>query len=303
MAVSSVSTNTTTGFSGSFTNGVVSRIEAQAYKEMYDMGVLPKLVRRIGQGQKGSAFLFPYFDPSTIAAAASSLTETNDFLTTTALTNASVIVIASELGVRSDVTDALKESAAVDIPGEIARQHAISCAVKMEKHILGRMSGGFTTNASVCGTNATNGFTYSHYAAAKSKLRAAALTVPGRLTAVVPEYSWFKTAQSTFSQTYASTMGKPGEQVLGNFYVDTLWGDVDVYRHSLAFVSATSYANGYMFASDAIGLWTPRDFRLEKQRDASARADEIVSTLRAGAKVLINAYGLNLKMYAKAPSV
>jgi hypothetical protein len=62
-------------------------------------------------------------------------------------------------------------------------------------------------------------------------------------------------------------------------------------------MAAATIGSGYMFVSDAVGLWTPRDFRMEKQRDASARADEMVSTHRVGAKVLIPNYVAKMKMY------
>ena len=70
-------------------------------------------------------------------------------------------------------------------------------------------------------------------------------------------------------------------------------------RRSRALVTASSAAYGYMFVSDGLALWTPRDYRLEKQRDASLRADEIVSSMRAGAKALHAGYIQRLRLYSK----
>lgn len=294
--------NATTGFPSGFTTGVINRIEAQAYKMLYDEGVLIKLLKPIGQGAKGSAVVYPYFDPSTFAAAGSDLSEVNDFVNYTQLTNASVIIVASELGVISFVTDIVKEDAVVDIPGEVARQQGLTCAVKAEKHCLNRISGAITTGT-LSGSGTTYGFTFSHYAAAKSYLDAAALTVPGRKMAVVPSYSWYWTAKSTYtSGSYAGAIPTVGDTVVSKYYVQTLFGDIDIYLHSLAYVSESSTAAGFMFVKDAIGLWKPRDFRLEKERDASARGDEIISTFRIGAKVLHSGYCKRLKMLATAPA-
>lgn len=296
--------NTTTGFSG-FTQGVVNRIEAEAYKMLYDNTLLAGLCKSVGKGAKGSAMIYPYFDPSTFATAASALTEANDFVNYTALTNASVIIVASELGITSFVTDILKESQNVDIPAEIARQQGIACAVGLEKHILGKLSAGLTTGT-ITGTNSTNGFTFAKYAAAKTLLDAAALTVPGRKHAVIPTYSWTYTTTGLLNSTSPTSIfnvnGPIGDGVASKFYLSTIFGDVDIYGLGVAYITASTTAAGYMFVTDGVALWKPRDYRLERERDASARGDEIVSTFRAGAKVLHTGYCKRLKMYASAPS-
>ena len=278
-----------------FTEGVVSEIHEKAYKMLYEAGLTRHLCKPVGQGAKGDQVKVPYFNPTTFAAAASVLTEANDFTTTTALTNASVIITASEFGIGSFLTDVTRESSIVDIKEEIARQQAIGVSAKLENHILAAMGTGFVTGT-VTGTNSTTGFTFSDYAKARAKLKRKILTVPGRKSAVIPEYSWYYTAVSTFSQTYASAMGSVGNKVLDQYHVQTLFGDTDVYFSN--YIADATAAVGFMFVRDAIGLWTPRDYKLEPQRDASARGDELISTMRAGAKVMIGAYGVRMKMYS-----
>jgi hypothetical protein len=291
----------TDGFSAHLTQGVLNRIEAAAYKMIYDEGILPKLFTQVGKGQKGGAVIWPYFDPSTIATAASTLAEENDFVTWTQLTNASVIIVASEFGVASLLSDTVSESGTFDFEAELARQQALGVAVKLEKHCLAALSAGFTTGT-ITGTGTTTGFTFAKFAAAKSKLDAAALTVPGRKVAVVPTYGWYLTALGTYSATYASVMGSKGAEVQSKFYVDTLFGDIDIYTEGLAYITASTTAAGYMFSRNAVAMWKPRDYRIEPQRDASKRATEFTSTMRAGAKTLVAGYGVRLKMTASAPS-
>lgn len=292
-----MATKTYEGANG-LTRGVISDIEENAYKMLYDGLLVPKLGTPVAQGEKGKSCIYPYFDPTTFAAAASVLTEQNDFVNYTALTNASVILTASEIGITSFVTDIVKEDAKVDIPSEIARQQAIGVNAKYEAIAIAGLAG-FTTGTTT-GSNAGTGFTFKHYAAARSKLDGRILTVPGRKMAVIPTYSWFYTAKSTFSQTYASAMGPVGEEVVRRFYIDTLFGDVDVYRSN--YVTASSNSVAHMFVREALGVWTPRDYRLEKERDASARGDEVVSTMRVSVKVLINGYGLRMVHYALVPT-
>jgi len=284
---------------GGFTSEIVKQINEQAYLMIHEGLLVPKLGREIGKGQKGSTVHYPYFDPTTFSNAASTLTEANDFVNYTQLTNASVILTASEFGLISFLTDTTVEGGTMDFAGEIARQQAIGVIAKYERHCLAALSAGFVTGT-VTGTNSTNGFTYTHYAAAKSKIDGKILTVPGRKNAVVNEYSWFYTAKSTFSQTYAAAMGPVGDEIVKRYHINTLFNDVDVYRSN--YISASITAPGYMFVKDALGIWKPRDYRLETQRDASARGDEAVSTMRGTAKVLIGSYGVRLKMYASTPT-
>jgi hypothetical protein len=308
MAITQLNVNTTTGWSAAgFTQGVVNRIEAEAYKMMYDEGLLAKLLKPVGNGQKGSAIIFPYFDPTTLLASYVVQAEATDMTVKTAITNASAIIVASEMGIRSDITDTLKESQAIDIPAELARQHGIAAAVNKEKHILGRMASGVTyTAASIAGITGTTPFTFAKYAAQKNKLDALALTVPGRKHAVVPSYSWYWTTNPLTTSTTPSSIfnvnGPLGTEVASKYYVSTLFGDIDVYTLGLAYMAAATIGTGYMFVTDGVGLWTPRDFRMEKQRDASARADEMVSTHRVGAKVLIPNYVAKMKMYNITPT-
>jgi hypothetical protein len=280
---------------------VITPIYESALKMQYEANLTRHLCKKIGAQGQGGWIHYPYFDPSTFATAASTLTEANDFTTYQQLVNASVIIAASEFGEAAFLTDRAREAAKVNLDDETGRQLGIGIARKLDLHILAAMSAGFTTGT-VTGTNSTNGFGYSHYAAAQSKLAAKALTVPGTYKAVVPEYSWFYTAKSTFSETYAAAMGDPGKEVLQKFYIRRLLGNIDVFRMPLSLVSATSLAAGYVFASEGVGLWIDRDLKVETERDASKRGDEIIATLRAGAKVLIGGYGVRLKMYANAPT-
>lgn len=281
-----------------FSKGIVREIYGPAYKMLYESGLLRHLVKEIGKGQKGNLAKFEYFDPSTIAAAASVLTEANDFLTTTALANASVIITASEWGIRTDITDRLRESSAFGFKEEAARQHGIGVARQMELSILTAMAAGFTTGT-ITGTS-TSGFGIRKYMAAKTNLDNNILSVPGRKHVVIHPNNWYYTAASLFSTTYASTMGDLGNEVLKKHYLKTLLGDIDVYRSN--YITASTNTSTYMFVTDAVGVWIPRDFRLEAERDASARANELVSTMVGGAGVLIGSYGIPMKQYGAAPS-
>ena len=199
---------TSAGFSEHFTQGVIDRIEAQAYKMLYDEGVLPKLCKRVGQGSKGSAVIYPYFDPSTFATAASNPAETTDLTYNYQLTNASVIILASEFGIISTVHDTVKEDSIVDVPGEIARQQGLAVAVRLEKHILAKIAAGVTTgtitgtvsdpagavipNTSVIVRNMATGAVYNTVTTGTGNYTVPALPVGGySLTVAAPGFNQY----------------------------------------------------------------------------------------------------------------
>lgn len=283
--------------SGTFSKGIVKEIYGPAYKMMYESTLLRHLIKEVGQGVKGNMYKHEYFDPTTFSTSASLLTEANDYTTTVALTNASVIINASEFGIRTDLTDRLKESSGFGWKEEAARQHGIACARRVELNILGAFSSGFTTGT-VTGTS-SSGFGIKKYMAAKTKLDAKLLSVPGRKSVVLHPNNWYYTAASTFSMTYASALDI-GNEVIKKFYVRTILDDVDIYRTN--YITAAAATVCYMFVKDSAGFWCPRDFRLEAQRDASARSDELVSTIVGGAAVLHGAYGIRMNQYGNTPS-
>jgi hypothetical protein len=280
--------------------GIVKEIEEAAYVMLYETTLLPKLVKKVGQGSKGGMVHIPYFDPTTFSTAAETLTEVTDFTTYTQLTNASVLIYASEFGVASFLTDVTKESSGFDFKGELARQQALSVGVKLEKHILHEFSH-FTTNT-LLATHATEGLTFTAIAAAKNYLDAQLLTVPGsEKELVINTYGWFYTAKSTYSTSYSAAIPVLGDEVLRKFYVNTVFGDVRVWKSNHITASASASV-GAMFVRDAIGLWTPRDYRIEPDRDPSARGDEFTSSMRAGAKMMVNGYGCKITFNGAAPS-
>ena len=278
----------------------VSAIEERAYILQYENTLLPKLFKPIGQGQKGNLIQWPYFDPTSWATAASVLTESVDFVTYKNLTNASKIVQASEFGVISFVSDQAVEVNTEAIVDILSKDQGLAVAAGLEAHCVGAISGAFT--GTVNATNATNGLTYTAIAAAKAEVDGRMLTVPGEKNLVINEYAYFYTAKSTYAPTYAAAVPNLGDEVLQKWHINTVFGDVRIFRDNYISVDASNFCRGAMFVRDAVAIWTPRTYRLKSQRDESARGTEYISTMRAGASVLIPGYGINVTCYATAPS-
>lgn len=288
---------------------IAEEISEQAFVMMYESTILSKLVKPIGQGQKGTAVHWPYFDPTTIAGAIATnnitATETQDITARYQLTGASRFIVSSEFGVQGFVTDTLLESGTFDFKGELSRQIGIGMATKLEKYLVQQMT--VATGSPVVGFNkfstasATTGLSYTKVAAAKAILDAALVQIEGTKNLVLTDYAYFQIAKGTYSTTYAQAIAPYGEEVMRRWYITSMFGDIDVYRNNHLTTTATQSTN-LMFVKDAVGLWTPRDLRVEPERDASKRGTELNATMRVGAKILIPAWGLRMPWYAPTPT-
>ena len=72
-------------------------------------------------------------------------------------------------------------------------------------------------------------------------------------------------------------------------------GGVQIFETSnVDGTSDTDNCKGGVFARDALGLAVMQDLKLETQRDASLRADEIVATAVYGVSELHDSYGIEM---------
>jgi hypothetical protein len=84
-----------------------------------------------------------------------------------------------------------------------------------------------------------------------------------------------------------------GEGVLMDGYIGTVSG-VSVYESGLITVDGSGDAIGAVFATSAIGHSMRGTIVMEAQRQASARATDVVLTAVAGASILNTAYGVKI---------
>ena len=74
-------------------------------------------------------------------------------------------------------------------------------------------------------------------------------------------------------------------------------GGVPIYESSnISNTGTTGDYKGAIFHKEAMGLAMMQDLKLETQRDASLRADEIVATAVYGVAELHDTYGVELMM-------
>ena len=78
-----------------------------------------------------------------------------------------------------------------------------------------------------------------------------------------------------------------------NGFVGTVAG-IQIFESANISVDGSDDSIGGVFAQDALGLAMMQDLKIESQRDASLRADEIVATAVYGVAELHDSYGVKL---------
>ena len=69
---------------------------------------------------------------------------------------------------------------------------------------------------------------------------------------------------------------------------------INIFESANISVDGSDDSIGAVFAQDALGLAMMQDLKIESQRDASLRADEIVATAVYGVAELHDSYGVKL---------
>ena len=76
-------------------------------------------------------------------------------------------------------------------------------------------------------------------------------------------------------------------------YVGTIAG-VQIFESANVSIDGSDDAIGAIFSSDALAMVMSADIRIEQQRDASARATELVGVATYGVSELHDSYGVKL---------
>ena len=95
--------------------------------------------------------------------------------------------------------------------------------------------------------------------------------------------------KSSITSSFGAPASEIGNEAMRTGFVGTL-GNVPVYE-SAAITSASGISKGAVFHRDAIGLAIGEDIKIETQRDASARATELVGVGTFGVDMLEETYG------------
>ena len=224
----------------------------------------------------------------TVTAAA--LTEADD-LGMTAVSTSKADITLSEVGFATNVSDLSVNFSSSNVIADLGKLMGDAIARKMDRDLTALFSGFSTFAFTTATAEADIEMTAEHLFRAAAKLKASA--VPGPYFGVFNPKSIFN-MKKTMTSTFVP-QGNTGvvNQAMTEGYVGRIAG-IDIFETSnVVESSATSCVNA-VFSRDALGLAIGTDMKIETQRDASARATELVATATYGVSELHDSYGVKV---------
>lgn len=260
-----------------------TEIVAEALFVASEQSIMRNLVRNYTIVGGGKSVEVPIY--ATVSASA--VAEATD-LSNTAVNPSSVTITASEVGIMTTLTDLARNSASRNVAGDIGRLFGEAIAKKMDSD-LSALFTGFSTEK---GGGAGQELTIQDLFEASAELRTA--------NAPAPYYGVFHPKQifnvkKALTNTFAGSSNIPdlGNEAMRSGFVGTIAG-VQIFESSNITVDGSGDSIGGVFSQDALGVAMMQDLKIESQRDASLRADEIVATAVYGVGELHDSYGVKL---------
>ena len=260
-----------------------TEIVAEAQFVASEQSIMRNLVRNYTIAGGGKAVEVPIY--STVSAAA--VSEATD-LSNTAINPTSVTITASEVGIMTTLTDLARNSAPRNVAADIGRLFGEAVARKQDADLTALFDG-FST-AVGDGTAAISAAAIFN---AASTLRESALNLNDCAVVLHPKIAYDLKANLT--NTFANpNSGDLQNEAMRSGFVGSLAG-LRIFETSN--ISNTGNAGDYKGGAmhrDALALAEMQGLKIETQRDASLRADEIVATAVYGVGEIHDSYGVEL---------
>ena len=258
-----------------------TEIVAEALFVASEQSIMRNLVRNYTIAGGGKSVEVPIY----ANVSASAVNEATD-LSNTAVNPTSVTITASEVGIMTTLTDLARNSASRNVAGDIGRLFGEAIARKIDADLSALFTGFSTERAGGAG----NELTVQDVFEAVADLRTA--------NAPAPYYGVFHPKQifnvkKSLTNTFVGRDTELSNEAMRTGFVGTIAG-VQIFESSNISVDGSDDSIGGVFSQDALALAMMQDLKLETQRDASLRADEIVATAVYGVSEIHDSYGVKL---------
>ena len=265
-----------------------TEIVAEALFVASERSIMRPLVKNYAITGGGKSVEVPIY--ATVSAAA--VSEASD-LSNTAINPSSVTITASENGIMTTLTDLARNSAPRNVAADIGKLFGEAIAKKIDTDLTA-LFGGFSNTVGGNTTVMSAALIFN----AVAKLRATGVPSDNLACILHPNIAF--DLKSGLSNTFANPNQGVGNEALRTGFAGQIAG-VSVYETSNMADSSgnnpgtTGDYKGAVFHSDALGLAMMQDLKIETQRDASLRADEIVATAVYGVGELQDSYGCEVE--------
>ena len=259
-----------------------TEIVAEAQFVASEKSIMRNLVKNYAITGGGKAVEVPVY----ANVSASAVAEATD-LSNTAINPTSVTITASEVGVMTTLTDLARNSAPRNVAGDIGKLFGEALARKQDADLIALFDG----FATVLG-DGTSAISPAVIFNALSTLRANAL--PANECAVVLHPKIAYDLKSGLTNTFAGLDTETSNEALRAGFVGTLAGMRIFETSNMSNTGTAGDYKGGAFHKDALAIAMMQDVKIETQRDASLRADEIVATSVYGVGEIHDTYGVEL---------
>ena len=259
-----------------------TEIVAEAQFVIQEKSIMKNLVKNYAIAGGGKSVEVPIY----AAVAAAAVNEATD-LSNTAINPTSVTITASEVGVMTTLTDLARNSAPRNVAADIGRLFGEAIAKKMDQDLIALFDG-FSTAAGTDSAALTPATVFN----AASTLRAAGLPVDETYLVLHPKVAY--DLKSGLTNTFAGLDHDLSNEALRNGFIGQIAGIKIFETGNMSNTGTAGDYKGGMFHKDALALAMMQDIKIETQRDASLRADEIVATAVYGVGELHDSYGIEV---------
>ena len=259
-----------------------TEIVAEALFVASERSVMRPLVKNYAISGGGKSVEVPIY----AAVSAAAVSEASD-LSNTAINPSSVTISASENGIMTTLTDLARNSAPRNVAADIGKLFGEAIAKKIDTDLTALFDG-FSSVVGSAGAEVTVAKIFE----AVATLRQAAVPMPlaGVLNPKVA-YNVKKNLTNTFVNPNPNDLTN---EALRTGYVGNIAGVQMFETSNVDGTTDTDNCKGGIFHRDALGLAMMQDLKIETQRDASLRADEIVATAVYGVGELHDSYGVEI---------
>ena len=258
-----------------------TEIVAEALFVAQEQSIMRGLVRNYTIAGGGKSVEVPIY--ATVSAGA--VSEASD-LSNTAVNPSSVTITASEVGLMTTLTDLARNSSSRNVAGDIGRLFGEAIATKIDSDLSALFTGFSTEKGPGAGSELTVQDLFECSAELKTN------NAPGPYYGVFHPKQIFNVKKS-LTNTFVGRDTELSNEAMRSGFVGNVAG-IQIFESSNISVDGSDDSIGAVFSQDALGLAMMQDLKIETQRDASLRADEIVATAVFGVGELHDSYGVKL---------
>ena len=266
-----------------------TEIVAEALFVASERSIMRPLVKNYAVTGGGKSVEVPIYS----AVSASAVSEASD-LSNTAINPSSVTITASENGLMTTLTDLGRNASPRNVAADIGRLFGEAIAKKIDVDLTALFDG-FSQEVG----DGTAVLSAANVFNAVAVLRKTGVPT-SEISGVFHPLNAYD-LKSNLTNTFVGRDTELSNEALRNGFVGKVAG-VNIFETSNMADSSgnnpgtTGDYKGAVFHKDALGLAMMQDLKIETQRDASLRADEIVATSVYGVGELHDTYGVEMNV-------